>query len=101
MDVGRARPEIRLEAIDQSNRDGDEKRVSRYLCQIPLVAKPLRTASLQPRRLFFSALRRRIRLKRVQEVRRNPGNSTDRRLERFFVSLRRLIEAADLSNELE
>jgi hypothetical protein len=64
-------------------------------------SKPLYTESFQPCRLFFPILRSRIRLKRVQEVRRYAGDGADCRKKCLFVRLGWLIEAADLSNVLE
>ncbi len=64
-------------------------------------AKPLRTESFQPCGLFVTVPGGSIRLKRVQKIGRNAGDGLDRRQERFFVCLGRLVETTDLSNELK
>src|SRR6266568_1440225 len=66
-----------------------------------LCGKPLSSACPSLGSLFFAIPRRRIRLKRRQEV---PGNCRylfNRREERTFVDFRWLVEAAHFSHELQ
>src|SRR5258708_24852341 len=64
-------------------------------------AESFRRASLGFCRLFFSILWRRIGFERTEKTSRNPGYFIDRSQEQAFVCLRRPVEAADFSHELQ
>jgi hypothetical protein len=59
------------------------------------------SASLRFRGLFFAIPRRRIRFERPKQTSRDRRYLIDSRHERGFVRLRRFVEAADFSDELE
>src|SRR5437763_9175907 len=63
--------------------------------------EPVSRADLRPRRLFLPALRRRGRLQRIEQPAADASNVGDGRIERRLVRPRRLVEAADLPDELQ
>src|SRR5207245_5434184 len=66
-----------------------------------LAAEPLSPACPRLGCFFLTAPRRGIRLERFQETSRDRRDLVDGREERGLVGLRRLVEAADLSYELQ
>src|SRR4051794_14189850 len=64
-------------------------------------SEPLSRAGFRPRRLFLAVLRRRGRLQRTEQPVRDASDLIDSRIERGLVRPRRLVEAADLPDELQ
>src|SRR4030088_3115654 len=67
----------------------------------PSSTKSLSRASLRFSGFFFSILRRRVCVERMQKTSRDRGDFIDCAQERRFVRLRWLVKAADFSHELE
>ena len=71
-----------------------------FLVSTELVREPLSSAGVRLGGFFRAALRRRVRLKRPEKFARNGGYFVDSSKECSFVSLRWLVEPADLSHKL-
>jgi hypothetical protein len=67
----------------------------------PSSAKPLCRTSFRPGSLFFSILRRCVRVERMKKPSRDIGYFVDSGHKRGFIYLRRFVEARDFSHELE
>src|SRR4029077_2567476 len=66
-----------------------------------LGSEPLGGARFRLRCLFFTVLRSSCGFERMQETAGDRRDFVDGRLERRFIGLRRLVEAADLAHELQ
>src|ERR1700674_622761 len=67
----------------------------------PSSAKSFCSASFRPGSLFFSILRRCVRVERMKKPSRDTGYFVDSGHKRRFIYLRRFVEARDFSHELE